>query len=136
VTDDELLAAFEGARLRPAEFDHPSHVRVAFLYLARLDPVEALARFRRGLKRLAHEFGVPGVYHDTVTRSLAFLIHERMASAPDSTTWRDFASANPDLLAWRDGVFFDYYDPDVLESVAARRAFVLPRPTRSPRGVR
>ena len=55
------------------------------------------------------------------------LIHERMAQGPDDQDWPDFATRNPDMLIWKGGPFFDYYDEDVLRSDTARKTFVLPQ---------
>lgn len=128
MTDQELLVAFEQRTIRPGAFHHAEHVRVAFAYLQRYDLFEALARYRDGLRRFAVHAGAPEKYHETVTCALVVLIHERMAASPEYSQWEDFAAANPDLLDWKDGVFFDYYDRSVLDSPVARRTFVLPGP--------
>ena len=128
MTDEELLAAFEAVELPPASFHHAEHVRVAFAYLRRYDLFESLARYRRGLKAFATSAGVPGKYHETVTCALLILIHERMAAGSDADDWPTFAAAHPDLLAWKGGAFFDYYDESILKSATARRTFVLPKP--------
>lgn len=129
MTDEELLSAFEDLTLPAGGFHHADHVRLAFLYLQRYDLLESLVRYRRGLRRFVERHGVSDKYHETVTCALVVLIHERMARGSESD-WLAFASANSDLLAWRDGAFFDYYDSGVLDSELARRVFVLPGPTR------
>lgn len=128
MTDQQLVAAFEDRTFKADTFHHAEHVRVAYLYLQRYDLFETLARYRDGLKRLAAWAGFPQKYHETVTCALVVLINERMLARPDLERWDDFAAANPDLLTWKDGVFFDYYDTSVLDSPVARATFVLPRP--------
>ncbi len=123
--EDRLVDAVESFRVEPGSFDHPAHVRLAFAYLRRHDLFEALARCRRALSELARHLGADGKYHETVTCALVFLIHERM-EAMGPVGWEAFAAANPDLLRWKDGAFFDYYPDAVLGSELARRTFVLP----------
>jgi len=158
--EDRLIEAVEGLTLDPGGFDHEAHVRLAYAYLTRHDLFEAMARCRGALRRLAEHHGAHGKYHETVTCALVLLIHERMASARgwlDSAgagsvasrgasearspgpvearvpAWEDFARANPDLMRWKDGAFFDYYPEAVLHSELARRTFVLPHPARAAR---
>lgn len=128
MTEDELLQRFEAQRLPATSFSHEAHVRVAFAYLHRYELFESIARYRKGLRDFATRAGVPEKYHETVTCALMILIHERMVDRDPDESWEDFSAANPDLLRWLDGPFFDYYDESVLRSPAARRTFVLPRP--------
>ena len=128
MTEEELIRRFEDLTLDPNDFHHAEHVRLAFAYLQRYDLFDALARYRTGLKRLAGHHGAPRKYHETVTCGLLVLIHERMVTRADSENWDGFVSANPDVLRWLDGAFFDYYPRDVLKSELARTTFVLPRP--------
>ena len=127
MTDEQLLTGFEALDLPPGSFHHVDHVRLAFAYLQRHDLFESMRLYREGLKRFATHAGVPGKYHETVTCALVLLIHERMASASSTDDWATFARANQDLLEWKGGAFFDYYQPEILASDIARRTFVLPR---------
>jgi hypothetical protein len=131
MTDEQLIAGFETLDLASGSFHHADHVRLAFAYLRRYDLFESMSRYRVGLKRFATHAGAPGKYHETVTCALLLLIHERMAADSSPDDWAAFALANPDLLEWKGGAFFDYYDVDVLESDLARETFVLPH--RAPR---
>lgn len=129
MSDSDFLRDFEAVAIAPGSFHHEDHVRMAFLYLQRHDLFDALSRVRVGLKRLVERFGAHDKYHETVTCALVLVIHERMEQRPtESTSWPNFAASNPDLLAWKDGPFFDYYDAAVLTSDLAKRTFVLPKP--------
>ena len=128
MTDEQLIAAFENRTFKADTFHHAEHVRVAFLYLRRYDLIETLSRYRDGLKRLAAWAGFPQKYHETVTCALVVLINERMVESPHLERWDDFAAANPDVLAWKGGIFFDYYEERVLDCPLARSTFILPRP--------
>lgn len=128
-TDEERMRSFQAGRLTPEAFRHHDHVRMAWAYLRKWPQPEALSRFTADLRRLACAHGKPNLYHATVTAAYVAIIAERMDRGGE-TEWDAFAAANPDLLRWRDGVLFDYYDPSILESETARRIFVLPKPAR------
>jgi hypothetical protein len=126
LTDDELVAAFETARLGKSEFHHREHVRAAFVYLSRhSDLAEAAVRFRRALRHFAAAHGVPDRYHETVTWAYLALINERMraASCADSA---ELLRRCPELLDGR-ALLARHYDVDaLLRSGHARELFVLP----------
>jgi hypothetical protein len=125
-SDADLLSAFEDASLPIDRFHHAQHVRMAFLYLQKYEPLEAIARFSEALNRFAAAHGEPGQYHETITWAYLLLIRERLARAGTSQTWDEFAARNPDLLTWRDGILAKYYRPETLQSPLARRVFVFP----------
>jgi hypothetical protein len=126
VNDEAFLAAFETASLPNESFRHADHVRAARLLLQREAPLAALERFVASLKRFAAAHGVPGLYHETITLSYFFLIHERMARRDPHESWEQFAEANRDLLDYRPGILDSYYRKETLASDLARRVFVLP----------
>ena len=59
MTDDPLIRDFEDCRLPAGSFHHADHVRMAFLYLRRFPPLEALGRFSRALEQMASAHGKP-----------------------------------------------------------------------------
>jgi len=122
----DFVAAFEDGTLPPDRFHHQDHVHLAWLMLGAGDLPEALARFRRGLRRFAAGLGRPELYHETITVAYLLLIHERRHDAPVGEAFAAFAVRNPDLLSWRPSVLDRYYRPETLSSERARRAFVLP----------
>jgi hypothetical protein len=101
-------------------------VRLAWAYLSDLDLFQGLDKYRGGLKALAEHHGAPKKYHETVTCGMMVLVHERMLTRPGDGSWESFVEANPDLLRWLDGAFFDHYPQAVLRSDLARTTFVLP----------
>jgi hypothetical protein len=129
VTED-LLAAFEACAIRNEDFHHSDHVRLAFLYLCRFEPLEATRRFSEALRNFAAHNGKPERYHETVTWAFLFLIRERMTTAllqnGHYPTWEEFAVGNPDLLNWKDNILRKYYSEEVLASDLARTTFLLP----------
>lgn len=128
-SDDEFVAAFEDATLPEEAFKHADHVRLAWIYLRRMPLLDAIRLYGKGLREFASAHGAPGRYHETITWAFVILVNERLHDSGRDLTWADFARDNPDLVRFKDGVFFRYYDPEVLESEVARATFVLPRPT-------
>jgi hypothetical protein len=129
LTDDDFVARFEDTTLPNAAFHHRDHVRLAWIYLRRHSPLEALARFADGLRRFATANGHPGLYHETITWAFLLLIRERMEREDCGTaggSWEGFAAAHPDLLTWKPSVLDRYYQPGTLGSELARRIFVMP----------
>ncbi|MGH9547684.1 MAG: hypothetical protein ACRD23_20930 [Terriglobales bacterium] len=126
MTDQELMQQFGDGTLPSEHFHHREHVRTAFLYLNQYPVLEALQEFSKSLRRFAAAQGKPKLYHQTITWAYIFLIQERMAQAGKKQSWDEFASNNPDLLAWRDGILTRYYRAETLTSDLARAVFVLP----------
>ena len=126
MTDDEFVSAFENGSLPEGSFHHRDHVRMAFLYLRRYPPLEALQHFSASLARFAVANGKPQLYNETITWAYVFLIRERMARSDIKQSWEEFSEANPDLLNWKDGVLKNYYREETLASGLAKRVFLFP----------
>ncbi|HSS49874.1 MAG TPA: hypothetical protein VLX28_13130 [Thermoanaerobaculia bacterium] len=126
LTDDDFVARFEDCTLPNSSFHHRDHVRLAWIYLRRHPPLEALARFAESLRRFAAANGHPGLYHETITWAFLLLIRERMERGAAGGTWEDFGTAHPELLSWKPSILDRYYRPETLGSELARRVFVMP----------
>lgn len=123
LTDTELVEGFASASLAPGAFHHAEHVRVAWLYLRRFEPAEALRRYSRDIRRLAAAHGAPERYHETITWAYLLLIGERLE---EDESWEEFALRNRDLLDWRRPILERFYSPGLLGSERARSRFVFP----------
>ncbi len=126
MTNHEMIERFENGSLLPESFHHRDHVLMAFLYLSEYPVLEALQAFSSALRRFAESHGKPQLYHATVTWAYVFLIHQRMARGGSRQSWEEFASNNPDLLQWKDGILTRYYRAETLASDLAKAIFVLP----------
>ncbi|HKW90201.1 MAG TPA: hypothetical protein VJN21_15745 [Candidatus Acidoferrales bacterium] len=126
MTDAEFISAFESGSLPNGSFHHRDHVRMAFLFLRRYPPLEALQHFSASLARFASANGKPQLYNETITWAYVLLIRERIARAGLEQSWDEFADANPDLLNWKDGVLKNYYREETLASELAKRVFLFP----------
>jgi len=126
MNDSEWMEAFERCTLANDSFHHADHVRMAFLYLQKYAPLEALRRFSSALARFAAAHGKPNLYHETITWAFLLLIRERIARSDSQQTWAEFSAANADLLRWDDNVLKKYYRPETLASELAKSVFLFP----------
>jgi len=126
MTEHEWMAEFEKCTLPNGSFHHVDHVKMAFLYLQKYPPLEALSRFSSALMRFAAAQGKPDLYHETITWGFVLLIRERMARASSRQSWAEFLVGNADLLLWENNVLKKYYFPETLSSELAKRVFLFP----------
>lgn len=127
VSDQELIDRFEAGDVPESAFHHADHLRLAFAYLRKYPVLTALQKFSDALKRFAASHGKTQLYNETITCAYFFLIRERMARCgPDEVEWDQFASQNPDLFIWKDGILDGYYHAATLKCDLARRIFILP----------
>ncbi len=124
--DRRFISDFEALGIPPDKFRHRDHVRLAFLYLCQLPPLDAVSRFSTSLQRFATHHGKSGLYHETITWAFVFLIRERMTRAGKQCSWRTFARANPDLILEGKSLLKKYYRDETLTSDLARTTFLLP----------
>jgi len=125
MNNEELIHAFETDALPENAFHHADHVRLAFAYLCQYPVLRALERFAHALRRYATVRGKTQLYNETITYAYFFLIRERMARS-EGAGWDEFASRNPDLLIWKDGILSRYYQESTLRSDLARTVFIFP----------
>ena len=118
------LFDLEHGQFDPKQFPHREHVRLGYEMLGRYFFPVALARFSTGLRLLAIKGGRPEAYHETITAAFLALIGERRLG-DDYATWEEFTAQNEDLLS--KDLLREWYEPEVLSSVIARRTFVLPK---------
>lgn len=126
MTDSEWMEQFENGSLPGDSFHHTDHVRMAFLFLHKYPPLDALARFSSALAKFAAAQGKPNLYNETMTWAFLLLIRERLARTSSPETWDNFAASNRDLLRWDDNILRKYYRPETLTSELARRVFLFP----------
>jgi len=123
--ETDLTAQLEACTLPPDRFHHADHVHAAWLYLTRLPALDAIAKFTQTLRAYAASLGKPDLYHETITWAYLLLVNERLHRS-ESTTWDEFAAANPDLLDWKNSILRQYYREETLRSPLARQVFLMP----------
>ena len=125
-TDDlRFRRAFEEGGVTPAQFDHRSHVRLAYVYLTEGGVEPAAAAIRRALLAFLDRHGIDAAkYHETLTRSWILAVRhfmERTAPVPSADA---FIAANPELLDSK--IMLSHYSAALLFSPEARAQFVEP----------
>jgi hypothetical protein len=63
------LDDFEAGRIVGSEFPHEHHLRVAWGLSRRYERDEAFRQLAAGIRDIAARAGVPGKYHETMTRA-------------------------------------------------------------------
>lgn len=131
LTDDELFTRFTDLTLPRELFDHRSHLRFTWIVIQRCPLPEAVARVCGGIRAFATHVGAPGKYHATLTEALVRVMDARGAAAR-GRTFEGFLADNPDLVGDARAVVLRYYGEALLDSPAARAAFVAPDRERLP----
>ncbi len=126
MNDSEWMETFESCTLPNDSFHHADHVKMAFLYLQKYKPLEALGHFSSALSRFATAHGKPNLYNETITWAFLLLVRERIARTNSPQTWSEFSATNTDLLRWDDHILGKYYRPETLTSELAKSVFVFP----------
>ena len=123
--DHAFKDSFESGAIAPSEFDHRSHVRLAYVHLAGRDTEAALVAVRDALLRFLEHHGIdPAKYHETMTRAWVMAVRHFLERTPDSASADDFIDRNPRLLDSR--IMLSHYSADLLFSDAARARWVEP----------
>ena len=128
MTDEELLAAFESCSLSREQWTHEAHVRVAYLYLTRLDSRQAMHHMREGIRRLNQSLGTPERldrgYHETITRASMCLIEAAVLDSDPHRTSCEFCEAHSELL--EPSILARFYSDERLMTHEAKSAYVPP----------
>jgi hypothetical protein len=142
MTDDEFLTAFEECELSRKDWTHEAHVRMAWLYVQRIESdADVFDRIRSGIKKLNETFlrrqmascirlpgkkpdprGLDG-YHETITVAFVTVIASRIVQDEDFTT---FSARNPDLFDRKFPALLKHYTPERLYSAPAKMEFLAP----------
>ena len=98
-----MLADFEAGRIPGSAFPHERHIRIAWGLSRRYPHEEAFARLAEGIRGIAARAGVPGKYHETMTRAWFELVAQA-----------ETLDAHPELLDR--SLLARYYSPDRLDA--------------------
>ena len=123
---EEVVRRFESCELPPADFNHREHLLVALCYLLRMGDREALARLRAQIGMYVEAHGInPSLYHETIT---VFWLKRVRAFVSRADAARGLAELTNALAGECGGsrLVFDYYSKGLIDSDAARRAWVEP----------
>jgi len=131
--DQRFCDAFEKFELAPADFDHRAHVRLAYVYLCRLDPEQATAAMKQALLSFLQHLGVGTTkYHETITRAWVMAVNHFMESTEPGSSFGEFIDRAPVLLDSK--IMLSHYSAEMLFSDEARAEYVEPDLAPIPRG--
>jgi hypothetical protein len=124
--DDLAFArAFEAFEVKPDDFNHAAHVRLAYVYLCQGTVDAAAGRMKAALLAfLAHLGAPPGKFHETMTRAWIMAVAHFMDESAPCDSASAFMAANPRLLDTK--IMLKHYSAEVLFSPEARAGFVEP----------
>lgn len=123
--DREFRQRFETFAIAPAEFDHRSHLRLAYTYLVGNDDEAAYSRMREALHAfLEHNDVDPAKYHDTLTRAWILALQHFMIRTGEARDFNAFVAQHPQMLDSQ--IMLSHYSADRLFSDDARMRFVEP----------
>jgi hypothetical protein len=128
MSDEELLNAVITCSLPLSEWSHRAHVRIAYLYSLRLDWDAAIEQMRRSIKAYNRATNTPETldrgYHETITQAFMRLVFAAARQAESCTSSEEFCDQHPELL--NKLVLRQYYSPDRMMSMTAKKEFVTP----------
>lgn len=123
--DKDFLADFEAGRIRPADFGHRAHIRLAYILLCEHDDDGAHERMRQSLRSFLRHHGIDASkYHETMTRAWILAVRHFMEKTPRSESADDFIDQHPQMLDSK--IMMTHYSAGVLFSDEARAQFVDP----------
>ena len=126
---DDLVRRFDSLTLTKPEWTHAAHLAVGLWHVSRYGPDDALARLRRGIRRLNESHGTlntaTGGYHETVTRAYTGLLAAFTERYADESLGRRLEHWYASPLAGRQALL-RFYSRARLESSEARLDWVEP----------
>lgn len=123
--DLEFERQFAAGQVRPEEFDHLGHLRLAYIQLSRHGADGAAATFRGSLLGfLRHHRIDAGKFHETLTQAWLLAVWHFMHRAGPTADGGEFLQSCTVLHDPR--VMMTHYSKDVLFSEKARARFVSP----------
>ena len=119
LSDEEFLAALDSGELKPSQFRHADHLRLAWLYLHQRPLERAELLVRSAIKRIAERHAVSHLYNETVT--IAWV---RLISTHCEPSFADFLRENESRLNLQ--LLHRFWTPELLTSDRAKREWVAP----------
>lgn len=123
--DRRFREDFEAGLIAPADFDHPAHVRLAYVYLADNDVETAHALMKEALLAYLRHLDIdPARYSETITRAWVLAVRHFADRCEPCASAAEFISRNPRLLDSR--IMLSHYSAELLFSDRARARFQQP----------
>ena len=125
LSDDEFEQQFADCTLAPKLFSHEAHLRLAWIHIKRYGIHTAIENIREQIQRFALHHGAKTKYHDTITVSAVRAVYHFML-ASQTETFAGFIEENPRLKTEFWSLLITHYNPKLLKSSRARKAYVEP----------
>lgn len=121
LSDEEFVRQFEDCSLNPKYFNHIGHLRIAWIYLERLELERANRKVCSGIKKYAESLGAKDKFNLTITDALVKIMATRKRPFQG---WNEFLSDNNDLVNNAIGILLEYFSEDLLFSESSRTSVV------------
>jgi hypothetical protein len=127
MTDDVFLQQFESRTLPFAQWTHRAHLKIAYLYLTRLDFEAAAQKVCDGIRAYNAANNVPESptrsYHQTTTMAWLHIIAAMLAEYGPAATADEFLDAQPQLTQ---KILRLFYSCERFASPEAKTTFIAP----------
>ncbi|NER16460.1 hypothetical protein [Spongiivirga citrea] len=125
LSDLEFERYFENCLMKPAEFTHSAHLRLAYIHITKYGIDKALKNIETQLQVFVDFAGAKEKYHKTLTNAAVQAVYHHMKKA-QSTTYIDFLEEFPALQYNFKELINSHYSFDIFNSAEARTKFILP----------
>lgn len=124
--DIEFKRQVESYEYPVPDFDHKSHVRLAYVYLIDNNVESAVVLMRKALMGLLLHAGIEPSkkYHETITEAWVMAVSHFMNESESSGSAAEFIQNNTKLLDTQ--IMLTHYSAEVLYSEKARQSFLEP----------
>lgn len=124
-SDNKFRFAFEQGSFPITDFDHRSHIRLAYVYLVGSETKDALHSMRTALHGfLVHNNINIAKYSETITQAWIMAVRHFMELTEISSSADDFINQNPRLLDPK--IMLSHYSAETLFSDVAKQSFINP----------
>lgn len=124
--DHDFKHQVETCRFQVSDFNHRSHIRLAYVYLVENNTNIAVRSMRNSLFGLLKhaKIDTSQKYHETLTKAWVLAVHHFMNQTDSSESADHFIERNTLMLD--SNIMMTHYSEKVLFSEQARQAFIQP----------
>lgn len=125
LSDSEFEHQFINCALRPSDFTHEAHLRLAWINVRQYGIEQAEERVQLHLKNFVEFVGETNKYNTTLTIAAIKAIYHFMRKS-DSETFKDFIAEFPRLKNNFKELMASHYGFDIYNSELAKKKFLEP----------
>jgi len=123
--DKLLMASIENGTMQLAEFNHSTHLKLVYCYLAELGLAKSFKKMSQTLKFFLSAKGVDGnKFHKTLTHAWIQTVWHHMQHNDNTNSADEFLNNNQFLL--NKDLMLSHYSHELLFSDKARKQFIPP----------